>query len=53
MLAGACPACGHDPDGPRPICDACNPDRDTLTAAELDALAAAGWLTTEDEEPRP
>ena len=53
VLAGACPACGHDPDGPRPICDACNPDRDTLTAAELDALAAAGWLTTQDEDPRP
>lgn len=47
--AGACPECGHDPDGPRPICDACNPDRDTLTPAELEALAAAGWLTDEEQ----
>lgn len=50
VLAGACPACGRDADDDRrPICDACNPDRDTLTADELAALAALGWTT---EEPQ-
>ena len=45
VLAGACPECGRDPDPLRPICDRCNPDRDTLTAAELAAPVSYTHLT--------
>ena len=52
VLAGdACPECGHDPDGTRPICDRCNPDRDTLTAAELAAVAALRARLDAEELP--